>query len=251
MAEHRIVCIGTGEKLTSPRPIRMDSRGYRYAKPGKIYWYGGDETHHQETDLKDAPLVSAYPGGPLVQGWGLVVVSDTNTNILKTPTEANGVTEPKEWETRIIKAKERALGLLNFWAVPNPPHVDYGAILIAGEMPTEAELRQARGNRERNAHARLNAAINDQNLGRNGHRPRKRGYSHSDRAWAAEYGIVLPETVDSMDRVAVDEMRVECPECAELIKPAARLCIHCNTKFKMPVVEYRNRPVEAVAAAAR
>lgn len=237
--EYRIICVGTGNRLTSPQSLRREnSRGYRYALPGKLYLHGGEETTFYEVALPETPLLPAFDGGPAIQGWGLVAIADTYSRVLKTPIEADGIEQPFEWETKIITAKDRALDLIRFWAAPYPSR-NYGALIITGELPTQDEIAKARLARDTSAREHLNKVINDQNLAKGGHRADKRGYGPNDRAWAAEYGVLLPETVDSLARVSVAEQRVPCPECGEAIMPQAKLCIHCKTKWEMTVSEYR------------
>lgn len=237
MAEVRIVCVGTGNPLTSPKAQRREnSRAYRYAPPGAIYKWEGKATS-PEVRAIDQRLVSAYPGGPEIQGWGLVVLGDTFARDMKPPVETQGMEQPKDWETKIIYARDRARDLLGFWAVQFPGK-NYGALIISGEVPTEDELRRAREAREQNARGHLNESIKGQKLAAQGRSGYKRGYSEADRAWASEFGVILPETVDALPKVAREEQRIACPECAEGIMPDAKVCIHCKTKFKMPVREY-------------
>lgn len=232
MAEYRLICVGTGNKLTSPRALRREnSRAYQYPQPGMLHVHGQSETSAKVIELPKRELVSAYPGGPAIQGWGLISIGDTYARVLKVPIEDEGVEQPHEHETVIIPAKDRALDIARFWAAPFPSR-NYGALIIKGEFPTEEEIYKAREMRETSAREHLNAIILDQNLAKGGHRAAKRGYGPNDRAWAHEFGVVLPDTVDSLDRVEVSEQRVACPECGEGILPVAKLCKHCGSKFK-------------------
>lgn len=242
MPEYRVICVGTGNILTSPRRVRASNgRAFRYPMPGKIHIHGGEATTFKAEDLPKSELMSAYAGGPKIQGYGMVVVSDIYARELKTPVVADGIEQPREWETKIETAKDWALNLIRFWDAPFPSR-RYGALIIKGELPTADELQRARDLREKSAREHLNVVINDQSLAKQGHKAFKRGYGEVDRAWGFEYGVLLPETVDTLAKVAVDEGRVSCPECAELILPQAKICIHCKTKFKMPLIDYLTAP---------
>src|SRR3990167_2854776 len=121
MAEERIICVGTGNPLTTPKSARREnSRGYRYAPPGKLHRWEGIATTFEESALPDSPLVSACGGGPPILGWGLIVLGDTYTKELKPIVEMGGHQQPPEWETVIIKARDRCLDLLAMWANPFP-----------------------------------------------------------------------------------------------------------------------------------
>lgn len=250
----RILCVGVGNytppgreewlRLTTPASVRRENgRTYRYAPPGKLYIYGGEEPTPTIEDV-ECEMVSAYSGGPLIQGWGLVSISDVYSSVLKVPIEEQGIEQPLEQETKVLPAITRINDLMKMWN-GNYPSPQYGALIIKGELPTEYEIEKAQLIRESSARERLNAAINDQSLAKHGHTSDKRGFTPADRFWAYEYGIVLNETVDSMKQVEAADGRVQCPQCAERIMAAAKLCVHCKMQFKKPVSEYLAELVEA------
>jgi hypothetical protein len=240
----RIVCIGTeGSKekdwdmLTRPGSVRREnSRAYRFPTPGRIYRYGGADIMHEESRIAGHQLVPAYPGGPAIQGYGIFVIGDSYTKVVRPPAEGTGLDEKLDMESIIISARDRALDMILQWTRCG---VDYGAMLMKGEFPTDEELRVARGNRELSAKNRLNHSIAEVKLAGQGHKGVKREYSESDRAWAFEYGIVLPQTVDSLQRTeAPSREETPCPECDMLISGNARRCRHCHAQFGMAVSEF-------------
>jgi len=222
MAEKRIICVGSGNRLTNAASIHPENgRYYRYPDPGLIYTWEGDATAFQQSELPGHELVAAYPGGPVIQGYGMIVLGDTYTKILKAPLESNETVtlRRRDFETKIVSSLKRARGLLDEWS-------RYGALMIEGAFPSVEELANAMDQRKRRAMNLLNTAIDERKSGRRGL------YTPTERAWAYEFGFLLPETVDSMARVPKDEKRMPCPECGEAILPAAKVCIHCKTKFR-------------------
>ena len=234
MEEKRIVCVGTGNELTSPGSMHLENgRYYRYPSPGVVHLWGGDATAFTVADVPNHEFVSAYQGGPLIQGYGMIYMGDTYEQILKVPPESDqwvGLRK-REFETKICPSLERARAITADWS-------RYGTLIIAGEFPTLDELHLAREKRKTHAMNRLNQEINMQQAARSGRGSAKLFYSDSDRAWAKEYGVLLPETVDTMKKVEQVLETTQCPECRMLISEEAKRCRHCGMSFKMPVTEF-------------
>lgn len=244
MEAKRIICIGTvGNKLNGKLVDSLtmgpsmggadNGRYYRYPKPGELHVWGGDATTYE---LKPFPqggeLISAYPNGPAIQGYGMLVIGDTYAKLLKPSLDSADFAVPKnkEFETKIYSSLERSRALIEFWG-------NYGVLVIAGEMPTEDELTIARASREVFAKNHIHTGIT---LRREG--GLKMPYEDAIRAWANEYGKVLPETVDSLANAISED--TPCPECMLLVHKQARRCRHCHATFGKTVVEYAQELLE-------
>lgn len=223
--------------LTRPGSVRREnSRAYRFAPPGRIYSYGGAEIGFQASVIQGHQLIPAYPGGPAIQGYGIFVIGDSYTKVVRPPAEGTQLDAKLDMESIIVSARDRALDMILQWTRCG---VDYGAVLMKGETPSSEELRIARDNREQSAKVRLNHSIAEVKLAGQGHKGVKREYSESDRAWAFEFGVVLPQTVDSLQKVeAPSREDVPCPECDLLISGNAKRCRHCTAQFGMRLEEF-------------
>ena len=234
MPEKRIICVGTGNDLTRPDSIHAENgRYYRYPNPGSVHLWGGDATELIEDNVPNHEFVSAYTGGPLIQGYGMIYLGDTYEKILKNPPESDqwvGLRK-REFEIKIETSLVRAWAITSAWT-------HYGTLIITGEFPTADELNLAREKRRTHAMNRLNQEINMQQAARSGRGSAKLFYSDSDRAWAMEYGVALPETVDTMKKVDQVLETIQCPECRMMISAEAKRCRHCGMSFKMPVTEF-------------
>lgn len=237
MEAKRIICIGTvGNKVDGKAVDHLtmgpsmggadNGRYYRYPKPGKVHVWGGDATTFELKELKGHELAAAYPNGPVIQGYGMLIIGDTYAQLLKPSLDSPDFAVPhtREFETKIYSSLERSRALLEFWE-------NYGVLVIAGDLPTPEELVIARASRERYAKNRINQEVSMRREG-----GLRMPYTETDRAWAFEYGKMLPETVDSLVHAAVEDF--PCPECMLLIHRQARRCRHCHGSFGMPVTEY-------------
>lgn len=231
MEERRIVCIGTTEQLTRPESLNPENgRYYRYPSPGKVHEWGGNETAFVESDLPGHEFIATYQGGPPVQGYGLLILSDTYMQQLKVVAEStDGMTLQRRnaFEMKIAYANERVAGLIEAWW-------QYGTVLIAGKLPTPEELSKARGLRKAHAENLLLTADNDHRAGRHP------VFQPVERAWAREFGIVLADTLEARAKVKPDEALEDtpCPECTKLLNAQARRCYRCQAKWGKPLIEH-------------
>lgn len=234
-AEQRILCVGTDSSLTRPASLSPENgRFYRYPSPGTIHTWGGDATCFEESLLPGHVPVPATPGGPAIQGYGLIVLGDTYGKHFRPRVDSEeavgAITRENAFEVKIHKSLERARGIVEDWDI-------YGALIIAGEMPTEKELEKARSQRRNYALTRLNTVIDERKSGR------RSNYSPVEKAWAEEYGILLPETVASMPRIKPEAVEdTQCPECAMYISGQAKRCRFCQAQFGMPVLDFLTQP---------
>lgn len=240
MAEKRIVCVGTGERLTTPVSLNPENgRYYRYPKPGEIHVWGGERTAFELEELPGHKLAATFPGGPEVQGYGLLTLTDTYTQHLKLAPQSEefGGRNVRQWEVKIAKAEERAAGIEELWW-------NYGALIIADQLPTDDELRAARERRRVHAMNLLSTAINNHKGGRHP------VYSDPERAWAREFGMLLPDTIDSLPKSRVEVVEnTPCIYCQNLVHERALKCKHCGEKFGKPLIELL-KEAEAIPEAA-
>ena len=231
----RILCTGTGNKLTSPGASAQgyeNGRKYPYAPPGKLHRYKAVE---EEVVLVESDCDPRY---------GLVVIEDFLIKTIKPDISQAEWDQPVEFMSEFHTGMERAKDLAAQWAM-------YGGVLIQGELPTEEEI--ARGQTARAAYRdnRLTEVKTNQLLRRQGMKGIKAGYDPSDHAWSAEAGVELPGTLAELERTQAnrtqeDEM-VNCPMCDGLISPRARKCMHCQERFAKPVLEILTEPKEKEA----
>lgn len=239
MGEKRIVCIGTGNRLTSPSSISAENgRFYRYPNPGMIHSWEGDATTFEESVLPKHELAAAYPGGPAIQGYGLIILGDTYMHLLKTSLESEGFVPRRvranDFDTKIDPALERARTIEGDWK-------NYGAFIIAGQLPTENELMEARGRRKTYAGQRL---LEYERTVKSNRRVIPSG---SEEAWAAEFGWLLPQTLGTMQKAKLEVVEdTPCPECQNFISAQARKCRHCQATFGKALVDFLTEPDDAM-----
>lgn len=251
MANQRIVCIGTGNRLTAPGSVSAENaRYYRYPNPGEVHTWEAEATAFELSGLPGHEFVAAYPGGPRIQGYGLLVVGDTYAKVLRPPIESGetiGLGRP-DFEQKVFKALERARALAGAWSFA-------GSLIIAGELPSPEELAQARALRETYARQRLDREMKAQAAARAGRGGAAPYFSNADEAWAIEYGVLLPDTVSMLPKVSVQAVEdTACIYCQNLVNERALKCRHCGEKFGKPLIELLTEPVvipEAVPEAHR
>ncbi len=240
----RVLCIGTGNKLTNPSVVWADTRQYLYAPPGKLV------THYQGPAVRvgrDSQYSLAKKEQDCDSRYGLIVIEDFVHPIIKDRVVPIEMALSNEFEDKLVRGHERAASLAHRWASRIIKHdaPNYGAVLIKGELPTEEEIKFGQDNRRRYAMARLAEAKRGQVLRMQGSRQFADGYSLADEAWAQEYGVKLEISLEMANTppmaAAVDslEERLACPFCAEMIMPAAKKCRYCSKTFdKATVSEY-------------
>lgn len=246
----RVLCIGTGNQLTSPGAVWADNRIYTYSPPGKIVTHFQGPEQIVEREAVYGLLKKEEPCDPR---YGLLVIEDFVMRVLKERVVPVEMALANEFENKAIFGNERARSLVERWAsrVPRHDSPNYGAVLIKGELPTEEEIKLGQENRKRYAMARLREAKRGQVLRMQGSRNFPDGYSQADEAWAKEFGVALEISLETAstpprsDSVAdLGEDRIACPFCAEMIMPAAKKCRFCSRTFdKKTVEEYITQPV--------
>lgn len=253
MREGRILCLGTGNPLTSPKSEWADHRVYQYAPPGKII------THYQgEEGIRDGDTF--YPlsvkEAECDPRYGILVVEDFKIKMLKDLVLPVEDAMHNVFEDQLVAGAHRAASLVQRWSTNRPswnsPH--YGAVLMSGEVPTEDEIKRGMDGRRTYAILRLTEEKKNQMLRLQGARGMKAGWDAADLSWAAEFGFSIDIPLEQVKRPpnAPDniEDRVGCPFCAEMILPAARKCRFCGKTFgKMTVMEYLTQPTEAEVVA--
>jgi len=242
MAVGRILCIGTGNQLTSPQAQWMDGRVYKYAPPGiKITHYQGEQTRSGELplEIRETSCASQY---------GILEIEDFIIKQLIDKVLPWEDAKQNEFTDKLIVGANRAKSLVSRWTSTRISwdHPHYGAVLMSGEVPTEEEIKSGMEARRRYAIARLTEEKKNQTLRLQGARGYKAGWDAADLAWAAEFGFSIEIALDkvqsppnSPERESADEGRVACPFCAEMIMPAAKKCRFCTRTFdKLTVAEY-------------
>ncbi len=232
----KILCIGTGNPLTSPGASAQgyeDGRKYLYAPLGVLYRYKAVEEAVVEVKSECDPR------------YGLVVIEDFLIRTIKPDISPAEWDQPVEFITEFHTGMERAKDLAVMWKM-------YGGVLIQGELPTDEEIAKGQAARAAYRDTRLNDVKTKQLLRRQGMKGIKAGYDDSDHAWASEAGVELPGTLQELERTQAnrtqeDEM-VNCPMCDGLISPRAKKCMHCQELFGKPVLEILTEPKQKEAA---
>lgn len=239
--EGRILCIGGGNHLTSPSAGAQGyemGRKYEYPPPGKCYRYKSSVV---QNDRNEAFPIVENVVSDCDPRYGLVIIEDYLIANIKPSIEQAEWGQSHEFVHETQFGTVRAKDLATQWR-------SYGAVLLAGELPTDSEIAEGKQRRLDYATSRIDEVKTGQQLRRQGTKGYKTGYDKSDRAWASEYGFVLPETMEALERIHADSQReaqkVECPSCFGMIDPRAKRCEHCHDSWNgLSALEVLTQPV--------
>jgi len=211
MAEARLVVVSPGERHTHPKDpnVYESARRYNFPKIGQTFLYFSEATQDPKITENGKP-------------YGLMVIEDWIYQVIAQNQPSDG---PTVMETKIEKGAVIASDLARRYG-------KLGVLVIKGQEPTASEIEQAKRNRR---------AFGMHMIQRDEHEiKRKRRPEHSLAAmsWAEEHNVRLSDLTEikSVEQTPVDN-RLPCPECAELVQPQAKICIHCRTQYGKPLAE--------------
>lgn len=157
--------------------------------------------------------------------YGLVVIDDFFIRDIQPSIEPAEFGQKHSFITEFHEGTERAKDLAQQWQ-------RYGAVLVAGEVPTVAEIEKAWQQRRDYALARVDEVSQGQTLRRQGTKGYKQGADPADEMWALEFNLPFSHSLSELMRGAPVKHEVECPFCFEQIDARAMKCRHCSSTFQ-------------------
>jgi len=228
MEEARLIVAGQPREVRGQWPTHAKDpnvyecgRRYRFPKPGQVFRYSSDTASRPKVTENGI-------------AFGLVVLEDWIYQVASQNQTSEG---PTIYETKIEKAAVIARDLARRFG-------KLGVLMIQGETPTPAEIEMA--NRNRRAFAQHMIQRDEHEI----KRKRRPEHSLAAIAWAEEYNYRLSDLTEikQVEQTPTDN-RIPCPECAELVQPQAKVCIHCQMKYGKPLAELLEEEDAAAMAA--